>query len=321
MTIRFLPFVAILAAVAGCTKATTGPVWPESPKPKVLTTFAPIACFVANVAGDDCHVKSVMSSQGPHDFDPTPADASAVAGADLFFVNGLELDTRIAEKMKNGSGNKNLKIIELGAKIDEKLLLEGECHHDHAAGEKHEAHEHGLDPHVWLGPDLAILMVHAIRDELKRADPSHAAEYERRSGEYTAKLVKLMADGKAMLGGKTVKIVTMHESMGYFARAFDVDIVGSIQATPGQEPTRKKLDELIGLIEKKNVTILAAEPQYGSSNAVKAIQRELKAKGRPELQVIELDPIETGPAGLPPLDFYETKLRANLAALAAVVNK
>ena len=49
------------------------------------------------------------------------------------------------------------------------------------------------------------------------------------------------------------------------------------------------------------------------------IQRELKARGKPELRVVELDPLETCAEAVPAMDFYEKKMRANLAALAEAI--
>ncbi len=41
-------------------------------------------------------------------------------------------------------------------------------------------HKHDKDPHVWLSPDHAILIVNHIRDGLSEADPAHKAGYEQR---------------------------------------------------------------------------------------------------------------------------------------------
>src|SRR5262245_24555862 len=163
--------IATLAAVLpliifGCGKNsnTEEPVWPEG-KPKVVVSFAPLYCFAVNVAGDDATVKNVMTTTGPHDFNPTEKDARLVSKADLFFVVGLGLDEKKAEDMKSGSGNKNLKIVELGEKIPKDQLCKGHCTHaEHVKNDPN--HKDDDDPHVWLSPDHAILMVNSIRDAL-----------------------------------------------------------------------------------------------------------------------------------------------------------
>src|SRR5215213_2287361 len=152
--------IGLLAAVplVGC--ADSGPTWPDKPGPKIVATFPPIYCFVANVAGDDATVRTAMTSQGPHHFDPKQSDAALLRQADLFFLNGLGLDERAAGKLKSFSANGKLRLIELGAKVDKKLLEEGACTHE---GHDHgHAHEHPTDPHVWLGLDTAEQMVNGV---------------------------------------------------------------------------------------------------------------------------------------------------------------
>ena len=77
------------------------------------------------MAGDDAVVKTAMSNQGPHHFDPKPSDARRITQADLFVINGLGLDEMIARKMKGGSGNLDLKIVNLGERFQEHELEEG----------------------------------------------------------------------------------------------------------------------------------------------------------------------------------------------------
>ena len=57
---------------------------------KVVTTISPIADLIENVGGDRVQVTSLVPvGDGPEDYDPTPADAAAVAAARIYFANGL----------------------------------------------------------------------------------------------------------------------------------------------------------------------------------------------------------------------------------------
>lgn len=314
MRIRHL-LLGLLSAVplVGCVES--GPAWPDRPGPKIVASFPPIYCFVTNVAGDDATVRTAMTSQGPHHFDPKQSDAALLRRADLFFLNGLGLDERAAGKLKTFSANGNLRLVELGAKVDKKLLEEGACtHEDHAHGHGH-AHEHPTDPHVWLGLDTAEQMVNGVRDELKTADPARSGDYDRRAGEYVAKLRQLRADGKAMLKDKTEKeFVTTHESLTYFARSFGLSVHDVIQTTPGKEPKGEELDKLVKDMIEHKVRVIAVEPQYSSQGAATRIADELKRKGI-DAVLVPIDPLETAnEADLNP-GWYEAKMRANLEAL------
>lgn len=301
----------LVLSFGGCGRESA---WPARPGPKVVVSFAPLYCFAANVAGDDAVVKNLMTSSGPHDFNPSDTEARLVREADLFFVNGLSLDDGLAATLKKGSGNGRLKVVELGGRIPEDQLLEGECHHDH----DHDGpHEHGHDPHVWLSPDLAEVMVNGIRDELKAADTAHAEGYDRRAAEYVGRLRGLKAEGVKLFAGKDDKrLVTFHESLGYFAKAYGLTVAGVVQKKPGVEPNTAELAELVDLCKKKNVRLIAVEPQYTANTSAKTVLDELTRAGVKDARLVEVDPLETvRPDALTP-DWYEKRMKANLAALA-----
>jgi ABC-type Zn uptake system ZnuABC Zn-binding protein ZnuA len=310
---------AVLAPLAlfgpvGCSGSKdTG--WPDRPGPKVVVSFAPYYCFALNVAGDDAAVRTMMGSTGPHDFQPTDSDARLVRHANLFFINGLELDNAKAETVRKGSGNTNLRVVALGERIPAEQLKKGVCYHMLKPGE--QPHDHGTDPHVWLGPDLAIVMVEAIRDELKQKDEQHAADYDRRAAEYVAKLRQLKADGLKQLADKNNRVlITQHESLGYFAGAFNLTVEGVVQQKPGSEPTKQDLDQLVKTCLEKNARLLAVEPQF-SPQAAETVLKELRRDGRiPDAATVEIDPLETCRPDELDAGWYERKMRANLEALA-----
>ena len=303
-----------LPFVGGCKRDDT---WdPNQPGPKVAVTFAPLYCFAKNVAGPDAAVKPVMTSTGPHHFNPTDSDARLLRRADVLFANGLGLDQELAATLKRGSGNKQLRVIELGGKIPASQLLGG-------APVVHAGHTHDTlyDPHVWLSPDRAADMVGTIRDELKAIDPDHAAGYDRRAADYTARLAALKRYGVGLLKTKTdKKLVSFHESLAYFAKAFDLHVVGVVQPQPGVEPTEQDVAKLIALCKTENVRLIAVEPQYSTNTSARTLRDRLAREGVADVELVVIDPLET--ATKDELDandaaeWYERKMRANLDVLA-----
>ncbi len=320
---RFLLGTVFAIAVAipflGC-NAKPSPHWPQANGPRVAVSFPPLYCFAANVVGDAGSVQSVLTSQGPHHADTNVQERVILEEADLFFVNGLGLDDGLARSLIASTGNKNLKIIELGEKIPEKFLLASDgtcCHHDDEPG---HAHNHTHDAHIWTSPVVAQKLVEEIRTAMRTANSSQTAAYDKNAAEYLAKLKKLTDDGKAMLKGKKDRnIVTMHGSMNYFANAFDLVVVGVIQKTPGQEPNPNDLKALIADCVKNKVRVIAVEPQYGSQGAPQRIKEELERAGIADVQIVELDNMETAVPAELNRGWYETKMRANLETLAKVL--
>jgi ABC-type Zn uptake system ZnuABC Zn-binding protein ZnuA len=318
MTIRrvLLPAVVMAAGFTvlnGCGgNGDTG--WPDHPGKKIVVSFAPIYCFVANVAGDDAVVRNVMSGSGPHHFNPTDVEARMVQKADLFFINGLGIDDVKADSIKKSSRNRELAVIALGDAIPENRRLQGVCTHDH--GHDHD-HDH-TDPHAWLAPDRAVLMVERVRDKLKEADPGHAADYDRRAAEYVVRLRKLQAEGRDQLKDKKDRnLVSFHDSLAYFADAFELKVVGVVQKTPGQEPNDDELRKLTEICTgTPKVRLIAVEPQYSTVTSAEEILKGLRRKGVADAAMVEIDPLETCLADDLTPDWYERKMRQNLQNLA-----
>jgi ABC-type Zn uptake system ZnuABC Zn-binding protein ZnuA len=320
------PGAGVLAAflsllLLGCSGNTGGRgdagEWPDRPGPRVVVSFAPLYCFAANVAGDDAVVKNVMTSKGPHDFDPTADDVRLVAKADLLLVVGLGLDEKKARVMLDGSGNKSGKLVELGAKLAKKDLCEGTCNHaDHGHGHDHK---HDIDPHVWLSPTHAAIFTNFIAAELKAADPAHADGYETRAAAYVAKLMALKEYGDKAFAGKADKrLVTFHDSLAYFEQAFDLNVRGVLTKKPGQEPDAKEFKELIEICKhpRQPVRVIATEPQYANSPSGEALRKALADAGVNDPVLVEFDPLETVRQDELAPDWYERRMRANIDRLA-----
>ena len=319
---RLLP-AAIAAALAialplGCKKA--GESW-DFAGPKVVASFAPISSLAQSVGGPDAKVRTLMTSQGPHGFDATKQDAAMVRGADLLFINGLGLDTRPATQFKLAAGGSGIKMIDLGSKIPKADLLEPEHDHDHGDDNDHGHHHDGdADPHAWLGIKPAESYITTIRDELKTLDPAHAADYDERAAATVADLAAIQAEGAELLAGKKERrIVTFHESLTYFAKSFGLEIAAVIQHTPGAEPRGDELKKLVEICLKKNVRVIAVEPQFGAQSSAGRLCDELAARGVEGVQLVEIDPMETADPAELKAGWYQAKMRANLAALAGAL--
>jgi ABC-type Zn uptake system ZnuABC Zn-binding protein ZnuA len=314
-------FGALIAAslMSGCNGGPDG--WTDKPGPKVLAYFPPIYSLAASVAGEDAQVISLLSNKGPHDYEPRASDARRLHRADLFLTVGLGLDDSVAKKLSETCGNPKLKVVELGEKLPKDMLREGmcTCGHEHEKTADHD-HDHGFDPHVWLGIPEAVIMVDVIRGELAALDPAHADGYKKRAEALTSRLNALKAEGKAMLDSKNEKarLLTYHDSLHYFARAFGIEIVDAIEL-PGREPSGKRLNQLVELCKSKDVRLIAVEPQYPSNTGAQAVLRELKLKGVSDPAFVELDPLETADQADLTADFYERHIRANLDNLAKVL--
>lgn len=311
---RFLLIGLAAATMSGCAKVPE--IWPDRPGKKIMVSFAPLYCFVANVAGDDANVLCLLAGTGPHNYHATMKDALQLREADLFFVNGLELDTELADRLASNADNPNLKVVRLGECADMKDKLRTvDPNADSCCCGGHHRGDH--DPHVWLGIPEATVMVGCIRDELKQADPAHAGGYEKRAADYIARLKQLQTEGQRKFAVKKDRqFITFHDSLQYFARGLGLKVAASIQPQAGDEPDAGRLKKLIDLCEKDRVRVIAVEPQYPHTTAASTLLNELRIRGVTDPVFAEVDPIETASSDQLKPDYYEIKMRENIDHLA-----
>ncbi|HTD77966.1 MAG TPA: metal ABC transporter substrate-binding protein, partial [Chloroflexota bacterium] len=162
-------------------------------------------------------------------------------------------------------------------------------------------------------------MVDAIANKLAEIDPTHAAGYKERAVKVSKDLGQLLFDGKAKFEDKKNRnVLTMHESFIYFAKAFNLEVAGSIQAQPNQPVDAARLSKLDKLCREKHVRVITFEPQYSDAEP-KLLQRGLADRGV-KVRLAEFDTLETAPVPEgkinPPADYYFSKMRANIDHLA-----
>ena len=317
----------------GCSRST--PVWRDRKgPPRVVVTIPALDNFVRNVGGDHVGVVCLCTAQGPHHYQYNAQDAILLREADLFFAIGLSLDDKFADPIHAESQNPRLNYVKLGDRLradDEKRegkLLLRLAEHEHGKEEEHEhehGHEHGdYDPHIWLGTRQAIALVGIIRDELKKTDPGHAADYEQNAAKYIKKLADLQKDFIAQLKDKkNRKIIAFHESLGYFAQSFGVEIVDVLEVNPGAEANQAHMVKLAKECKEKDVRVIAVEPQYPTETSAKLLRDAMKDKDK-EITFVEIDPLETAEKKdlkddekeLKDPEWYDKKMRQNLDNLA-----
>jgi zinc transport system substrate-binding protein len=336
-TVLVMAAMVLASGLPGCTRST--PAWRErGGPPRVVVTIAALDNFVRNVGGDHVGVVCLCTTQGPHHYQYNVQDAILLREADLFFAIGLSLDDKFADAIQLHSDNPHLQYVKLGDRLraeddkrKEKLLLRFADHeHEHGKEEEHEhdhghEHEHGeYDPHIWLGIPQAVALVEIIRDELKKVDPSHEADYDKNAAQYIEKLKTLHAYGKEQLKDKkNRKIIAFHESLAYFAKSFDVDIVDVLEVNPGAEAGPAHMMKLAKECKEKDVRVIAVEPQYPTETSAKLLRDAMKDRNK-EIAFVEIDPLETADKKdltadekeLKNREWYDKKMRQDLDNLA-----
>lgn len=264
----------------------------------IVTSFYPMYISTLNIVKDipDVEVINMTAPQTGclHDYSLSTKDLKTLSSADIFVINGAGMESFLDDVIDEYS---DLKIIEASNGIS---LIEDT---------DHDEHEHDVNPHVWVSISKNIEEVSNIAKELSAFDPNHASEYEANADAYIAKLENLRTEMHAALDNVNNKdIITFHEAFPYFAEEFNLNIAGVIEVEPDSEPSAKEVENIISIINEKNIKALFTEPQY-SSKIADTIAKETGAS------IYTLDPIVTGYANEDAYDDYIVKMQENLNTL------
>ena len=264
----------------------------------IVTSFYPMYISTLNIVKDipDVEVINMTAPQTGclHDYSLSTKDLKTLSSADIFVINGAGMESFLDDVIDEYS---DLKIIEASNGIS---LIEDTDHDENA---------HDVNPHVWVSISKNIEEVSNIAKELSAFDPNHASEYEANADAYIAKLENLRTEMHAALDNVNNKdIITFHEAFPYFAEEFNLNIAGVIEVEPDSEPSAKEVENIISIINEKNIKALFTEPQY-SSKIADTIAKETGAS------IYTLDPIVTGDANEDAYDDYIVKMQENLNTL------
>ncbi len=223
-----------------------------------VATTTQVADLVRQVAGDRVSVEGMLRPGGdPHDYEPRPSDVAAVAEADLVFRSGGEVDDWLDDVIGNAGGDAEVvTLLDSAERLDD-------------------------DPHWWLDPRNAVLVVAAIRARLARVDPAGRRAYERNAERAVLRLRSLDREIAACVERvprAKRKIVTTHDSLGYFARRYGIEVVGAVipSLSTHAQASAGDVEELVQQIRRERVEAVFPESSL-NPDIERAIAREAGA--------------------------------------------
>ncbi|WP_331489685.1 metal ABC transporter solute-binding protein, Zn/Mn family [Tepidibacter hydrothermalis] len=255
---------------------------------KVSVAIVPQKTFVKAVGGDLVDVE-VMIPPGysPANYQPTPKQMSKLSESQIYFSIGVPTEESNILPMIEGL-DENIKVVHLDDKVRKVYpdrIFDEEHEHD---SDEHDSDEHdhkGRDPHIWLSPKRAKIMIDDIKNELVQLDPDNKQIYEKNAINYIAKLDEVDKEIKNIINNVSKQSFIMyHPSFGYFADDYNLNMVAIEE--DGKETTAKRLKEIIDFAKKNNIKFVFYQEEFDSKQA-ETIANEIGGKS---IQVSPLSP-------------------------------
>jgi zinc/manganese transport system substrate-binding protein len=211
-------------------------------RPHVVVTTSILGDIVGQVLGEQADVDVIMPvGADPHEFSPSTRQAEAMHDADLLVVNGAGLEQSMAS------------------------LIDGADHvftmADHVALRRLDGSD---DPHLWNDPHSIAGAIAALAPELEALPGVDRAAVERQAASYVQQLDALdteIEDTLAPIPPERRTLVTNHDSFGYFADRYDLQVVGAVipSLTTSASASAADLEALAAVVRAHAVPAIFAE--------------------------------------------------------------
>lgn len=256
-----LATVFLLTLLVTARLAVAGPI-------RIVASTTDLASIAAAVGGPEVEVTAICRANAdPHHVEVLPSYMVKVARARLYLKVGLGLD-QWADGIVEGSHSAAVQIVDCSEGVTVLEKPTGKV--DASMG---DVHPDG-NPHYWLDPANGAVVAVNIARALARVDAAHAADYQTRADQFGRDAQALLERGRASAAALPNRdILTYHRSWSYFAAAFGLEVIATVEPIPGIPPTGKHLDSLLALIKERHPVALLEEP-YFSEDAGKFLNRE-----------------------------------------------
>lgn len=242
----------VLAIALGLVSCSSQPTTPtsSSEKPKVVATNSVLCDITQEIAQDTIDLTCLISpGTDAHVYEPTPNDRKAIEQANLILYGGYNFEPSLIKLIK-ATSNPAPKVA-----VDESAVPNPQTFQEDGQTE--------IDPHVWHNAQNGIRMVETVRENLEKVAPNNATEYKSNADKMTGELTQIDRWIKSQIStipANQRKLVTTHDALGYYSKAYGIPIEGALQGINTEEkPAAARIKELVGVIKSAGVPTIFAE--------------------------------------------------------------
>ena len=229
----------------------------------VITTTEDLAAITREVGGSHVDANAIAKGyQDPHFVDAKPSYLLKMRRADLLVAIGLELEVGWLPPLLTNARNERILpgsagFLEASGGCD--ILQKPTGAIDRSMG---DIHPEG-NPHYWLDPENGRIIARNIARKLTELDGDDAADFKKNLDQFEATLTEKEKQWSATAAAfKGVKVITYHNSLPNFAKAFGLDIVNHVEPKPGVPPSPNHVQALMAQIKTDKIPLLLIEPYF-----------------------------------------------------------
>ena len=246
---------------------------PKADYAPIAATTLPVWDFTSRLCqGTPLAVTRLVTEQVSclHDYSLNVRQVKAAEAAQVVVISGAGLEDFLDDLL--------LDVPTIDASQGISLLHSDEAHEEDEHHHEEDGHHHEEDPHIWLSPENAQVMAQNICEGLSRQYPDYEDTFRANLEDLLSQLEALQRYGEEQLSGLQCReLIPFHDGFSYFAQAFHLTILESVEEESGSEASAKDLIHLTELVRDHNLPAIFTEVS-GSDSAAQVIARETGCK-------------------------------------------
>jgi zinc/manganese transport system substrate-binding protein len=193
-------------------------------KKSIVVTYSVLGSIVKELVGDEANVTvSIPNGLDPHEWEPSAKDIEMINKADMIVENGLGLEGGMGKTLQIARNNGTV----FFTATDHITIRHVGLGEGIPTGDPDQALG-AADPHFWLDPismkDVVVALTSALRNSLNIDATTQAKVVETRLDNINDAII----NGVAEIPMEKRRLITGHESMGYFAQRYGFQLIGVI---------------------------------------------------------------------------------------------
>lgn len=231
----------------------------NSGKIEIVATLFPQYDFAKQIGGDKVNVSLLLTpGTETHTYEPTPQDIIRINDSNLFIYTGKYMEPW-SDRIISGVDS-NTTILDVSKNIS-LLKSEDDDDEDEHEDEHHheEEHHHEYDPHIWLDPQNAIVMINNIADELCSIDSQNSEYYKENAEKLISQVRELDSDIEKTIAESNKKKIAFGGTFAYsyFVNRYKLEYVTAYHSCgESAEPSVAKVKEVIDYMKSNDIKVI-----------------------------------------------------------------
>lgn len=247
---------------------------------RVVATFSILGDMVRNVGGSEIKLTTLVGpNSDAHVYQPTPANAKAVAEASIIFANGLGFEGWLDRLLESAGYRGPVIVASRGIQVHAFIDTNGPARaamSEETVANADRSSTQEVDPHAWQSLANGQIYVTNIIKGLVTLDPANATIYQRQGAAYLEQIQRIEQQVQALIGQIPQghrRVVTSHDAFGYFGDAYEVEFIAPVGISTEAEPSAGEVARLIQQIRTEGITAVFVE-NIADKRLIEQITRE-----------------------------------------------